>query len=171
MNRAEKAEAVDWLGGVFDQHEVVVVVHYAGLSVADMTALREQMRDAGAGLKVAKNRLVKIAVQGKPGEQIADLFKGPTAIGYSDDPVAAPKALAQFAKDHEQLVILGGIMGETALDEASVKALATLPSLDELRGQLVGLIQAPAQKIASVLQAPGGQLARVMSAYANKEAA
>ncbi|MEL7030463.1 MAG: 50S ribosomal protein L10 [Pseudomonadota bacterium] len=171
MDRAQKAEAVDWLKGVFDDNEVVIVTHYAGLTVSEMEGLRSNMRAADAELKVVKNRLVKIAVDGKPGEQIADLFKGPVAIGYSKDPVAAPKTLAAFAKDNENLVILGGIMGETALDDQGVKALATLPSLDELRGKLVGLLQAPAQKIASVLQAPGGQLARVMSAYGAKDEA
>lgn len=171
MDRAQKATQVEWAKGVFDDNEVIVVVHYSGLTVAEMTDLRAQMREAGAGLKVAKNRLVKIALQGESGEQIADLFKGPTAIAFSQDPVAAPKAIAKYAKTNEKLVILGGIMGETALDEAGVKALASLPSLDELRGKLVGLLQAPAQKIAAVLQAPGGQVARVIKAYSEKDAA
>ncbi|MEM8987504.1 MAG: 50S ribosomal protein L10 [Pseudomonadota bacterium] len=171
MDRTQKAEQVDWVKGVFDESAVVVVVQNAGLTVSEMSGLRADLREAGASLKVVKNRLAKIAVEGKSGEQITDLFKGPTAIGYSEDPVAAPKILAKFAKDNEKLVILGGVMGETALDEAGVKALAALPSLDELRGKLVGLIQAPAQKLASVTQAPAGQLARVFSAYGSKDAA
>ena len=171
MKRDQKAAQVEWAKGVFHDNEVVVVVHYSGLSVAEMTDLRSQMRDVGADLKVAKNRLVKIAARGGAAEKISDLFTGPTAMGFSQDPVAAPKALAKFAKGNDKLVILGGLMGETPLDEAGVKALASLPSLDELRGQLVGLLQAPAQKIAAVLQAPGGQVARVLNAYAQKDAA
>ncbi|GAB4531931.1 MAG: 50S ribosomal protein L10 [Parvularculaceae bacterium] len=171
MNRDQKAAQVEWAKGVFQDNSVVVVIRYTGLSVAEMTDLRARMREAGAGLKVAKNRLVKIAAKDGPADRISDLFTGPTALGFSQDPIAAPKAIAKFAKENKKLVILGGIMGETALDEAGVKALASLPSLDELRGKLVGLIQAPAQKIASVLQAPGGQVARVINAYAAKDAA
>ncbi len=171
MDRAQKAEAVDWVKGVFDQNEVVVVIQNTGLTVSEMESLRASLKESGASLKVVKNRLAKIAVSGQPGEKISDLFSGPTAIGFSEDPVAAPKAIAAFAKDNEKLVILGGIMGETPLDEAGVKALATMPSLDELRGKLVGVLQAPAQKIAAVLQAPGGQVARVLGAYASKDEA
>ena len=126
------------------------------------------MPEAGANFKVVKNRLVKLALEGTDAAEIKDLFSGPTAIAFSDDPVAAPKVVANFAKEHEQLVILGGAMGATVLDPSGVKALAELPSLDELRAKIVGMIQTPATRIAGVLQAPGGQLARVMNAYATK---
>ncbi|GAK32777.1 50S ribosomal protein L10 [alpha proteobacterium Q-1] len=154
---------------VFSAAPVVVVTHYKGLSVAEMSDLRVQMRAVGADFKVTKNRLTKIALQGTSSESIADLFTGPTAIGYSDDPVAAPKVLARFAKKNDKLVILGGVLDGQALDADRVKALAELPSLDELRGTLVGLLQAPASRIARVLQAPGGQVARVLAAYAEKQ--
>ncbi|MGE0830691.1 MAG: 50S ribosomal protein L10 [Hyphomonadaceae bacterium] len=171
MDRAEKAEAVEALKGIFAQSGVVVVGHYAGLTVADLQTLRGRLRQAGAGLKVVKNRLVRIALDGTSGAIAGDLFKGPTAIAYSADPVSAPKVAAAYAKEKEQFVLRGGFMGETLLDAKGVQALATLPSLDELRGKLIGLINAPATKIAGVLQAPGGQLARVIAAYAAKDQA
>lgn len=171
MDRAQKQELVTSLNSVFSSANVVVVTHYSGMTVAQMTDLRAKMREAGAGFKVTKNRLTKLAMKGTPAEPIGTLFAGPTAMGYSDDPVAAPKVIADYAKQNEKLIILGGVMGETVLDPDGVKALAELPSLDELRGKLVGLMQAPAQKIASVLQAPGGQLARVIAAYAQQDAA
>lgn len=171
MDRAEKAQAVEDLKGIFAGAGVVVVGHYSGLTVADMTTLRGRMRDAGAGLKVVKNRLVKLALDGTPGAAAADLFRGPTAIAYSPDPVAASKAAVAYAKEKDKFVLIGALMGETVLDEKGVQALASLPSLDELRGKLIGLVQAPATKIAGVLQAPGGQLARVLSAYAQKDQA
>ena len=120
---------------------------------------------------MTKNRLTRLAVKGTDAEAIGDLFAGPTAMGFSEDPVAAPKVLSKFAKENEKLIILGGVMGDTVLDVDGVKALASLPSLDELRGKIVGLLQAPAQKVASVLQAPAGQLARVLAAYSEKDAA
>ncbi|MEG6509824.1 50S ribosomal protein L10 [Methyloligella sp. 2.7D] len=166
MDRAEKREVVAALHDVFANTGVVVVAHYAGLSVAKMTELRRNMLDAGGTVKVAKNRLVKLALEGTDATGIADLMQGPTCIVYSDDPVAAPKVASKFAKDNEQFVILGGSMGTTVLDSNGVNALASLPSLDELRGKLVGLLQAPAGKIARVTNAPAGQLARVLSAYA-----
>ena len=166
MDRAQKSEMVSTLNQVFSSTGVVVVAHYSGLNVAQMTALRRRMREAGASLKVAKNRLVKLALKDTDVEHISDLFEGPTVIAYSDDPVAAPKVAAEFAKTHEKLVILGGAMGSTSLDAMGVQALATLPSLDELRAKLVGMIQTPATRIAGVLQAPAGQLARVFAAYA-----
>ncbi len=169
MDRSSKEELVAHFHGVFSQTAVVVVTHYTGLSVAEATKLRRQMRDAGASFKVTKNRLTRLALAGTPYEALQDLFVGQTAIAYSDDPVAAAKASVDFAKANEKLVILGGAMGETRLDADGVKALATMPSLDELRGKLVGLIQAPATKVAGVLQAPAGQLARVMAAYGAKE--
>lgn len=171
MDRAEKSELVTSLNQVFKDTGVVVVAHYAGLNVAAMTDLRAKMRDAGASVKVAKNRLAKLAVKGTDVETIADLFTGPTVIAYSDDPVAAPKVAADFAKANDKLVILGGAMGSTSLDPDGVKALAALPSLDELRGTLVGLISSPARRIAQVLVAPAGQLARVVGAYADKSEA
>ncbi|GER05552.1 MULTISPECIES: 50S ribosomal protein L10 [Iodidimonas] len=169
MDRAQKKELVASMQDVFSAAPVVVVTHYKGLSVAEMSDLRVQMRAVGADFKVTKNRLTKIALQGTSSESIADLFTGPTAIGYSDDPVAAPKVLARFAKKNDKLVILGGVLDGQALDADRVKALAELPSLDELRGTLVGLLQAPASRIARVLQAPGGQVARVLAAYAEKQ--
>ncbi len=144
---------------------MVVVAHYAGLTVADMTRFRRDMQSAGGKVKVAKNRLVKLALEGTDAKGIADLLKGPTCLAYSEDPVAAPKIAVKFAKSNEKFVILGGAMGSTVLDPEGVSSLATLPSLDELRGKLIGLIQAPASKIARVLNEPGGQLARVFAAY------
>ncbi|MDX2234246.1 MAG: 50S ribosomal protein L10 [Hyphomonadaceae bacterium] len=171
MDRAEKAQAVEALKGIFAKSGVVVVSHYAGLTVADMTSLRVRLREAGAGLKVVKNRLVKIALDGTPGAAVSHLFTGPVAIAFSPDPVAATKVAVAYAKEKEKFVLLGALMGASVLDENGVKALATLPSLDELRGKIVGLLNAPATRIAGVLQAPGGQLARVLSAYATKDAA
>ena len=149
----------------------IVVAHYAGLTVADMTELRAGMREAGGTVKVAKNRLVKLALEGTEAEGMADLFTGPTLIAFAEDPVAAPKAASDFAKKNDKLVILGGSMGPTTLDANGVKALATMPSLDELRAKLVGMISTPAQRIAMVTNAPAGQLARVLNAYSEKEAA
>lgn len=168
MDRAQKAELVASLNQVFKDTGVIVVAHYAGLNVADMTALRARMREAGASVRVAKNRLAKLALKGTDVETIADLFQGPTVIAYSNDPVTAPKVAADFAKTNQNLVILGGAMGSTSLDSDGVKALAALPSLDELRGKLVGLIASPATRVAQVLAAPAGQLARVVGAYADK---
>lgn len=171
MDRAEKSELVTSLNQVFKDTGVVVVAHYSGLSVADMTALRSKMREAGAGVRVAKNRLAKLALKGTEVETITDLLKGPTVIAYSNDPVAAPKVAADFAKANGNLVILGGAMGSTSLDSDGVNALAALPSLDELRGKLVGLVSSPATRIAQVVVAPAEQLARVVEAYANKSEA
>ena len=171
VDRAEKSQLVETLSSVFQDTGVIVVAHYSGLSVAQMTALRAKMRDAGAGVKVAKNRLVKLALKGTDAEPISDLFEGPTVVAFSKDPVAAAKVAIEFAKVHEKLVIRGGAMGRTALDADGIKALAALPSLDELRGKLVGLIASPATKVAQVLNAPAGQLARVFAAYADKSAA
>ena len=169
MERAAKRELVSTLNDVFNTTSVVVVAHYAGLTVADMQKLRAQMKQAGATVKVAKNSLAKIALEGKDVASISDLMKGPTLIAYSSDPVAAPKVAVDFAKGNEKLVILGGAMGKTALNPDGVRALATMPSLDELRAKLVGLIQAPATKIAQVVNAPAAKLARLFGAYAAKE--
>ena len=171
MDKAEKAEVVEELKGVFADSGSLVVAHYTGMTVAQMADLRNRMRAAGASFKVAKNRLAVRALQGTAVEGISHLFKGPTGIAFSKDPIAASKVAVAYAKDNDKLVILGGSVGTTALDAEGVKALATLPSLDELRGKLVGLILAPATKIAGIVQAPAGQLARVIGAYSKKEAA
>jgi large subunit ribosomal protein L10 len=165
VERAEKREIVAALHDVFAKTGVVVVAHYAGLSVAAMTKLRRDMRSAGGQVKVAKNRLVKLALEGTDAKGIADLLRGPTCIAYSADPIAAPKIAVKFAKANEKFVILGGTMGQTVLDAQGVSSLANLPSLDELRGKLIGLMQAPASKIARTLTEPGAQLARVFGAY------
>ena len=171
MDRAAKRELVGTLNDVFKTSGVVVVAHYAGLTVADMQKLRSQMKQAGASVKVAKNRLAKIALEGTDAATISALLKGPTLLAYSTDPVSAPKVAVDFAKANDKLVILGGAMGSTSLDANGIKALATLPSLDELRGTLIGLLQAPATKIAQLSTAPAAKLARVFGAYANKDAA
>ncbi|VAW14452.1 LSU ribosomal protein L10p (P0) [hydrothermal vent metagenome] len=168
MDRAQKVELVTSLNQVFQNAGVVVVAHYAGLSVKQMTELRGEMKQAGATVKVAKNRLVKLALPGTPPEGIADLFTGPTLIAYSDDPVAAPKVAVKFAKDNEKFAVLGGAMGAQVLNVEGVKALASLPSLDELRGKLVAMVQTPATRIALIAKAPAGQLARVLNAYSQK---
>ena len=168
MERAAKAEQVTELKGVFKTANTVVVAHYAGLTVSQMQVLRKQAKQAGTTVKVAKNRLAKIALEGTDVASIAPLLRGPTVIAYSGDPVAAPKVANDFAKANEKFVILGGAMGKTALNPDGVKALAALPSLDELRAKLVGLIQAPATKIAQVVNAPAAKVARVVQAYANK---
>ena len=171
VERAEKAELVAALNSVLKDAGTIVVAHYAGLTVADMTALRARMRDVGASVKVAKNRLAKLALKGTDAEHIAGLFKGQTVVAYSRDPVAAAKVAIDFAKVNEKLVILGGAMGRTNLDPDGIKALATLPSLDELRAKLVGMLASPATRVAQVLAAPAAQLARVVGAYANKSEA
>ena len=168
VDRAGKNELVAALNVVFKTTKVVVVAHYSGLTVAQMQTLRRQMKQAGAAVKVAKNRLAKIALDGTDVATIAPLLKGPTLIAYSGDPIAAPKVAVDFAKANERLVILGGAMGKTPLNSDGIKALAALPSLDELRAKMIGLIQAPATKLAQLLNAPGTQLARVVQAYADK---
>jgi len=166
VDRAAKEELVSHYNGIFENVGVIVVTHYSGLSVPDLDELRHQMADVGGTVKVTKNRLVKLALAGTPNESVGEFFIGPTAIAFSDDPVAAPKVAANFAKANDNLKIIGGIMDGNVLDADGVKNLASLPSLDELRGQLVGLINSPATKLAGVLQAPAGQLARVIGAKA-----
>ena len=168
MERAAKKDAVVALNEVFKTTSVAIVAHYSGLTVAQMQNLRKQMRQAGASVKVSKNRLAKIALEGTDVAGIGPLLKGPTVIATSDDPVAAPKVAIDFAKANEQFVILGGSMGKTVLNVDGVKALASLPSLDELRAKLVGLIVAPATKIAQLSNAPAAKLARVIQAHASK---
>ncbi len=171
MDRAAKKELVTTLNGILKDTTVVVVAHYSGLNVTQMQNLRKQMKQAGAAVKVAKNRLAKIALEGTDAAVIVPLLRGPTLIAYSGDPVAAPKVATDFAKTHERFVILGGAMGKTALDANAVKALAALPSLDELRARVIGLIEAPATKIARVINAPAAKVARVVQAYAEKSEA
>jgi len=166
VDRAEKSELVASYNGIFKDSGIVVVTHYSGLSVAEISDLRSRMAEVGGTVKVTKNRLVKLALAGTSAEGIEALFSGPTAIAYSDDPVAVPRIAAKFAKENDKLQIIGGLMGDTVLDADGVKTLASLPSLDELRGKLVGLLNAPATKVAGVVQAPAGQLARIMGAKA-----
>ena len=172
MDRAQKAEAIETLKGVLADSGAVVVTHYMGLTVAEMTDLRGRLRQEGASLKVVKNTLIQKALQGAAGEAGDALFKGPVAIAYGPDPVSAAKVVTQYAKDNEKFTVVGGLLGQTTvLDVKAVSSLATLPSLDQIRSQLIGLLNSPATKIAGVLQAPAAQLARVFSAYASKDAA
>jgi len=168
VDRAAKAELVTSLNGVFKDAGVVVVAHYAGMTVAQMTDYRRRINEAGGKVKVAKNRLAKLALKDTSAAGIADLFKGPTCIAYSKDPIAAAKVAVKYSKDNDKLVILGGAMGNTILDANGVKALAALPSLDELRAKLIGLLNAPATKIARTIKEPGAKLARVVQAKAGK---
>ena len=171
MERAEKREFVTELNEVFKASGSVVVARYAGITVAQMNDLRTKMRAAGGTVKVAKNRLAKIALQGTESEGMSDLFQGQTLIAYANDPMIAPKVAMDFAKTNDKLVVLGGAMGSTTLDADAVKSLATLPSLDELRAKLLGLLAAPATRVATVTAAPASQLARVFAAYAKKDEA
>jgi large subunit ribosomal protein L10 len=171
MDRNEKSEVVSTLNASLKQMGVVVITRNLGMSVAQSTDLRQKMRDAGAAYKVTKNRLVKIAIQDTDYAAIGDLLTGPVGLATSADPVAAAKVAVDFAKTNDKLEIVGGAMGAQLLDAEGIKALASLPSLDELRAKLVGLIQAPASKLATVTQAPAAQLARVFGAYAAKDAA
>ena len=168
MDRAQKAENVAALQETFGQTESIVVAHNLGLTAGQASELRVEMRKEGVTFKVSKNRLVLRALQGTRFEGIGPLLKGPVGIATSKDPVAAAKVAATFAKTNEKFVILGGALGEKTLDKAGVEALSKLPSLDEQRGMLVGLLQTPAQRIATLAQAPAGQLARVVQAYADK---
>ncbi len=171
MDRAKKPVVVSDLNRTFTEVGVVVVTRNLGLSVAQSTALRNKMRDGGATYKVTKNSLAKIAAKGTTYESISDLLTGPVALATSVDPVAAAKIAVDFAKTTDRLEIVGGAIGGQALDAAGIKALAMLPSLDELRAKIVGLVQAPATKVVQIVQAPAGQLARVFGAYAAKDAA
>ena len=171
MDRSQKADSVAQLTEVFAQSGVVVVTRNLGLSVAQSTDLRSKMREAGASYKVAKNRLAKLALKDTDYAGLDEYLTGPTALAYSEDPVAAAKAAVEFAKTNDKLEIVGGSMGSQVLDSAGIKALASMPSLDELRGTLIGLINAPATKIARVVNEPAAKLARVFGAYGAKEAA
>ena len=171
MDRSQKTDAVAQLNDVFNEAGVVVVTRNLGLTVAESTDLRAKMREAGATYQVAKNRLAKIALKDTDYAGIEEYLNGPTALAYSEDPVAAAKAVVEFAKTNDRIEVVGGSMGSQVLDEAGVRALASMPSLDELRGKLVGLVNAPATKIAQVVNAPANKLARVFGAYAAKDAA
>ena len=169
MDRAEKKELVTSLHDVFKATGVIVVAHYAGMTVAQMTEFRRRIKEAGGSVKVAKNRLAMIAVKDTDSEPIADLFKGPTCVAYSKDPIAAARIAVRYSRENDKLVILGGAMGKTVLDAPGVKALADLPSLDELRARLLGLLMAPAQKLVRTINEPAAQLVRVMQARVDKE--
>lgn len=171
MERAEKAKVIAALNEVFKDTGAVVVARYTGLTVAAMTAFRARMREAGGTVRVAKNRLAQRALDGTDVSHLKDLLKGPTVMAFSHDPIAAPKVAVDFAKVNDKLVILGGAMGKTNLDANGVKALAALPSLDQLRAKLVGLLATPATRVAQVVAAPAAQLARVFNAYADKSKA
>ncbi|MEX0644457.1 MAG: 50S ribosomal protein L10 [Parvularculaceae bacterium] len=170
MDRTQKAEAVEWLGGVFEKNAIVVVSN-SGLSVAEMSDLRNELRHAGAQMRVIKNRLAKIAIAGRPNEKIAGLFKGPTAVAYSKDPVAAAKAIEKFAKKNEKLVILGGSMGAETFDAKGVKALASMPSREELLGQIVHTLMSPAANLVAAITAPGAQIAGIVETLEKRQAA
>jgi large subunit ribosomal protein L10 len=168
VDRSGKQKLVSDIQETLSDAQLVVITQQSGLTVAEVTDLRRKMRAAGAGYKVAKNRLAQLALKGTKYEGLEKLLKGPTAIAFSSDPIAAAKVAVTFAKGNEKLKIVGGSMGADVLGPDAVKALATLPSLDELRGMLVGLLQTPATRVATILQAPAGQLARVFGAYAKK---
>lgn len=168
MNRTEKEQLVSELRDVFNTATTVVVTRQSGMSVVESSELRAKMRESGASYRVAKNRLVKIALQGTKFEGLADNFTGPTAIAYSEDAVAPAKVAVEFAKANDKIQVIGGGMDDKILSEAEIQALATMPTLDELRGKLVGVLQAPATKVAGVVQAPAAQLARLLNAYATK---
>lgn len=168
MNRVEKQEVVAALNHYFVNASTVVVAHNNGLSVQDMTALRKEVRNVDASFKVVKNSLAKIAVKGTAYEELAPMFTGPTAIAFSSDPVAAAKAVVNFAKENDKLAVIGGAISDEILNVKKINELAKLPSLDELRAKLVGMINTPATRIAGVVQAPAGQLARVVNAYSQQ---
>jgi len=171
MDRSQKTDAVAQLNAVFNEVGVVVVTRNLGLTVDQSTDLRNKMRDAGASYKVAKNRLAKLALKDTDYTDLEDFLNGPTGLAWSEDPVAAAKAAVDFTKSNDKLEIVGGSMGSQVLDAEGVKALASMPSLDELRGKIVGLVNAPATKVVQLVNAPAAKLARVFGAYAAKDAA
>ncbi|MEM9014285.1 MAG: 50S ribosomal protein L10 [Pseudomonadota bacterium] len=170
MDRTQKAEMVEWIGDVFDNNSVVVVAN-GGLTVAEIESLRGELRDAGAKMKIVKNRLAKIAITGKPSEKLASVFNGPTALAFSEDPVAAAKAINAYAKKNDKLTILGGSMDEDVLDEAGVKALASMPSREELIASIVQTIMSPAAEIVGAVTAPAAQLAGIVETLETRDAA
>ncbi len=166
MDRAEKRKLVDALRSDLNEAGVIVVAHYKGLAVSDVERLRRDIRNVGASVRVAKNRLVKIAAEGTTYESLSSFMRGPTLLAYSADPIAAPKVVVEFAKSHEHMSIIGGVMGSSVLNEQGVRSLASLPSLDVLRAKLVGLLSQPAGLVVRLLQTPSENLARVFSALA-----
>ena len=170
MDRAQKEKLVEELGQIFESSGVVVVAHYEGMTVAEMQDLRARMREAGGSVRVAKNRLAKIALEGKPCESITDYLTGMTVLAYSEDPVAAAKVVDKYAKDNDKLVVLGGAMGENALDPAGVAAVAKMPSREELIASIVGCIAAPAANIAGAIGAPASNIASILSTIEEKAA-
>ena len=168
MDRVDKENMVASLRETFEDNSMVVVTHYAGLTVKEMGDLRSRMRQAGALFKVTKNRLTRLALKDTKFEPLSDMFSGPTAIAYSDDPLAAAKVSVNYAKENDKLVVLGGILNEEFFDADGIKALSILPTLEELRAKIAGLLNAPATKIAQIIQAPGGQVARAISAHAEQ---
>jgi large subunit ribosomal protein L10 len=168
VDRSQKEELVASLHQTFAETNLIIVTQQTGMTVAEVSDLRRKMRDAGASYKVTKNRLTRLALEGTKFEALKELFTGPTAVAVSLDPVAAAKVCVAYAKANEKLIIVGGAMGETQLDAQAIQSLATLPSLDQLRGKLIGLLQAPATKVAGVVQAPAAQLARIFSAYSSQ---
>ena len=168
MDRAQKEKVVEELGQIFESSGVVVVAHYAGLTVAEMQDFRARMREAGGSVRVAKNRLAKIALDGKPNEQIGELLTGMTVLAYSEDPVAAAKVADAYAKDNDKYQILGGAMGEDYLDPAGVKAVAAMPSREELIAQIVSCFGAPASNIAGAIGAPASNIAGILSTIEEK---
>lgn len=171
MDRAQKEQVVEELGQIFESSGVVVVAHYEGMTVAHMQDLRSRMREAGGSVRVAKNKLAKIALEGKPCESIADYLTGMTVIAYSEDPVAAARIADKYAKDNERFVILGGAMGDSALDPAGVKAVASMPSREELIAQIVSCLGAPASSIAGAIGAPASNIASILTTLEEREAA
>ncbi|MBC7154111.1 MAG: 50S ribosomal protein L10 [Rhodobacteraceae bacterium] len=171
MDRAQKEKVVEELGQIFESSGVVVVAHYEGMTVAQMQGLRAQMRDAGGSVRVAKNRLAKIALEGQPCASLADLLTGMTVLAYSEDPVAAAKVADAYAKTNDKFVILGGAMGSSALDPAGVKAVAAMPSREELIAQIASCLGAPASAIAGAIGAPGSNIAGILSTIEEREAA
>ena len=171
VNREEKKELISELKDVFADSELVVVTHYMGITVAEVSGLRKKIREAGASFRVTKNRITRLALEGTNYASLADMMTGPTAIAASKDPVAAAKAVVEFAKKNDKLVVLGAVMNGNLLTAEEVKALAELPSLDEMRSKLIALIQTPATRIARISSEPAAQLARVFGAYAKKEQA
>jgi len=168
VDRSQKEELVASLHQTFAETNLIIVTQQSGMTVAEVSDLRRKMRDAGASYKVTKNRLTRLALEGTKFEALKELFTGPTAVAVSLDPVAAAKVCVAYAKANEKLIIVGGAMGGTQLDAQAIQSLATLPSLDQLRGKLIGLLQAPATKVAGVVQAPAAQLARIFSAYSSQ---
>ncbi len=167
MDRSEKRKLVDALRSDLNEAGVIVVAHYKGLTVAEVEKLRREVRNVGASVRVAKNRLVKIAATGTAYEALSSLMSGPTLLAYSSDPIAAPKVVVEFSKAHEHMSVVGGVMGSSMLSEESVRSLASLPSLDVLRANLIGLLSQPASQVVRVIQTPPGNLARVISAHAS----